>query len=595
MRIVVQEEIPEDLELRQAWNRLALGLDRPEVFYTYEWAISVQRAYRESLTPLLFLAYDDEQSLVGLVALARRGSGEIAFLVADTGDYCDFLSAPELRDEFVQAVFAELHRREYSKIVLTNLPADSRSAESIRKFAKDSHYHLHVRTAYHCARLQLGSGEERDALKKAVTGKKRLRRNLREMDKIGTVGLHHATEWEQIEGILPGFERTHIARFLENGKISSLVRGERRLFVRELARELSESGWVALSRLLISDEAAAWHFGFRFAGSWFWYQPTMNREFGDFSPGYCLLAKIIEQACDSADINVVDLGLGAEGYKERFTTEMRETLYCEMNALATAHVKTVVRNQVARAVEKVPKLETWIRGIRGHANEFRERTRSAGWKRAAAWALRGASQRLGAPENVLFFTWPENSPDPVFRDATSAGARDHRLVALDTNLLAEVAMRYEDDPETLRYLMDCAQRLAQGASEGYLLVNVAEKPVQILWVKKFEGSEAESKLHLGAASPEAALIFDYFTPRAARGQGYLSSAIDLVARDLRSRGRSPWICVAESDAASLREIEKSGFQYQFGMGARRIAFLSRNRDSVLKQSTVESDTSVPAA
>ena len=77
---MVREDIPEDSELRRAWNELALRMERPEVFYTYEWAVAVQRAYGGTLKPLLFLAYEGE-SLVGLVALAQEKTGSrVAFL-----------------------------------------------------------------------------------------------------------------------------------------------------------------------------------------------------------------------------------------------------------------------------------------------------------------------------------------------------------------------------------------------------------------------------------------------------------------------------------------------------------------------------------
>ena len=44
-------------------------MECPEVFYTFEWALAVSRAYRDSITPLLILAYEQD-SLVGVAALA---------------------------------------------------------------------------------------------------------------------------------------------------------------------------------------------------------------------------------------------------------------------------------------------------------------------------------------------------------------------------------------------------------------------------------------------------------------------------------------------------------------------------------------------
>ncbi len=93
LRLVVLRQIPEDPHLRQQWNALVDQVDQPQVFYTYEWALAVQRAYSATLRPLLFLAYDEQASLSGVAALATTPAGdEASFLRATTGDYCDFLS-----------------------------------------------------------------------------------------------------------------------------------------------------------------------------------------------------------------------------------------------------------------------------------------------------------------------------------------------------------------------------------------------------------------------------------------------------------------------------------------------------------------------
>ena len=69
MRIAVHREIPEDAGLRSQWNALVDTMERPEVFYTYEWAVAVQRAYHSTMVPLLVLAYDDD-ALVGVLVLS---------------------------------------------------------------------------------------------------------------------------------------------------------------------------------------------------------------------------------------------------------------------------------------------------------------------------------------------------------------------------------------------------------------------------------------------------------------------------------------------------------------------------------------------
>ena len=68
VRLIVHREIPEDNILAGQWNELVQQWSVPEVFYTYEWALAVSRAYCDSGTPLLMLAYN-EDSLVGVALL----------------------------------------------------------------------------------------------------------------------------------------------------------------------------------------------------------------------------------------------------------------------------------------------------------------------------------------------------------------------------------------------------------------------------------------------------------------------------------------------------------------------------------------------
>src|SRR5215469_6935526 len=102
LRLVVLNEIPEDAVLRRQWNELVVRVDQPQVFYTYEWSLAVQRAYSTTLHPLVFLAYDEKELLCGIAALATGPGGRASFLCATTGDYCDFLSLSEHKRAFVR-------------------------------------------------------------------------------------------------------------------------------------------------------------------------------------------------------------------------------------------------------------------------------------------------------------------------------------------------------------------------------------------------------------------------------------------------------------------------------------------------------------
>ncbi|MFZ0770741.1 MAG: GNAT family N-acetyltransferase [Candidatus Sulfotelmatobacter sp.] len=363
MRIVLHREIPEDLELRRQWNAVASQTDRPQVFYTCEWALAVQSAYRASLKPLLLLGYEGDD-LLGVASLATDpAETNIGFLAATTADYCDFLSAPQRRREFVDAVFAELRKHTAASIALANLPADSQTPEALRDEARKRGFHVYLRPAYLCAQVNLHSGETRLELKNALAGKKKVRRYLRALERDGPVTFAHLQSWEQIQAALPAFADAHVARFLATERVSSLATPERRLFLEELANRFDGSGVVTLSLLKIADRPVAWNYGFQFCGSWFWYQPTFDSGWEEHSPGYCLLSRIVLEACDMVGMNLVDLGLGAEGYKERFGNSTRQTLYATVTRSLGRHLREMVRYRVASALKQSPRVESAVRRV----------------------------------------------------------------------------------------------------------------------------------------------------------------------------------------------------------------------------------------
>jgi CelD/BcsL family acetyltransferase involved in cellulose biosynthesis len=374
LRIVLHREIPEDPKLQQQWNDLVLRMETPEVFYTCEWALAVQSAYQASLKPLLLLGYEGGD-LVGVASLATDASEEnVSFLAATTADYCEFLTPAQNRAEFTNAVFAELGKTNARFVALANLPEDSATPAALRAAAVEHGLHMYMRPAYLCAHVELGSAEQRRELKAALAGKKKLRRYLRAMEREGPVRFVHLQSHAQIQAALPGFVNAHVARFQATQRISSLATSERRVFLEELARRFSGAEVVTMSMLMIADRPVAWNYGFQFHGSWFWYQPTFDSRQEENSPGHCLLSRIVIEACDMDGMKVVDLGLGAEGYKERFGNSTRRTLYVTMTRSWSRYLREIVRYHAASVLKRSPQVESAVRRVLNRSQPPRDAT-----------------------------------------------------------------------------------------------------------------------------------------------------------------------------------------------------------------------------
>jgi CelD/BcsL family acetyltransferase involved in cellulose biosynthesis len=363
VRIVLLRKIPEEPSFLRQWDDLVMQMERPEVFYTCEWALAVQSAYQSSLRPLLLLGYEGED-LVGVASLATDAAEQsVGFLAATTADYCDVVTHPHQRAEFIDAVFAELGKLKTFLVALASIPEDSATLVAHQAAAEEYGFHVYTRPACFCFQVELGSGEQRQEIKSALAGKKKLRRYVRTMQREGPVTFAHLKSAAQIQAALPEFMNAHVARFRSKQLISVLSTPERRFFLEELARRFSGSEVVTLSMLMVADRPVAWNYGFQFHGSWFWYQPTFDSRQEENSPGQCLLLRIVTEACDLDGIRVVDLGLGAEGYKERFGNCTRQTLDVTMTKSWSRHLQEILRYRAAGALKRSSKVESAVRRL----------------------------------------------------------------------------------------------------------------------------------------------------------------------------------------------------------------------------------------
>jgi CelD/BcsL family acetyltransferase involved in cellulose biosynthesis len=569
LRLVVLREIPDDENLRRDWNALVGRAPQPQVFYTYEWARAVQHAYGSTLRPLIFLAYDQPDTLCGLVALATSANEAASFLCATTGDYCDFISLPEHRASFVAEVLAALRRESVSEIRLANLPADSASVQALHRASCSEHYQYFARTAYICAQVSLASLQRRGENKPVLPRKKMLRRFLNAMGREGPVRLEHARSWEQAALVLPGFIEAHIARFLVTGRISNLARAERRVFLEELAKLLSERGCFALTTFVAGKKVYAWNYGFQFLDTWFWYQPTFDSDFEKYSPGFCLLAKLIEEAADKPDLQTVDLGLGAEEYKERFANRTRETLYVTLGTSSLAHLREIGRYYISTGVKKLPVAERVARSILADVDTLKQRLRTSGVLATCRWAAKRLRNSMVRRDEVCFYELNHS-------DLTTATTAGLGLRLIDLNTLAVAAMQNENDEGTLAYLLRCARHLRNGQWKGFALVNSSGEFLHFTWAGPFDGfhcSEVAAKLNSPASG--SILLFDSWTPVSRRGKQYYSTTIDWVARALLSEGKRSWIFSASTNISSIRALKRAGFKRCFSLIRYRVLWWQR--------------------
>jgi CelD/BcsL family acetyltransferase involved in cellulose biosynthesis len=567
LRLILLREIPEDHDLQRQWNALVMRSEGPQVFYTYEWALAVQRAYSSTLHPLLFLGYDDNSSLSALAALAVDASHSlVTFLCATTGDYCDFLSKPEDRDSFVEHVIEELIKLGFKKMAFANLPADSSTNAALRLAARRYATQYFARVSYVCAQIWFDRLEQGKDGKPVAPGLKRLRRFTKAMANEGPIRIDHCRSWDTVEPVLPQFLQAHVGRFLEIGRISNLANARRRMFLAELAKVSSESQWVVLTRLSVAERSLAWHYGFVFHDTWFWYQPTFDSSVEKHWPGFCLLSQVIQEAIEIPELKVLDLGLGSEAYKAKFANESRDTLYVTLHSSLFSHLREVIRSRVAEILQSSPSLQKFAEALRKAWHSFRNRLSSEGVVRTFGWACKRVLSLVGSSDEVLFFEFTNSRTHANSHNAQlQTQVNVAQLHLLDLRRLADAAMEYEQDDDTLQYLLRAAQRLRKNEAQGYVLVNEKGTPVHFAWVSPFDGfycSELDNTLQ-GPADAE--LVFDCWTPVAVRGHGYYKKTIELIADEIESKGRKLWIFSSERNSLFVKGLTEAGLELRYSL------------------------------
>ena len=432
---------------------------------------------------VFLLVIYDQSAVLGLAVLSVETDGKTArFLCATTADYCDFVSKPSDRHVVVAEALAELRRFGIRNLVLANLPNDSCSIPAVRNAAEEYDFHVFVRLCYRCAQVDLGSGPQRVQLKRDVDKKQMFRRNINFLQKEASVVLNHVRSWRDALDLLPAFCESHVARFLATGRISNLVRSERRKFLAELARRLSEAGWFVLSHLMVGTRSIAWNYGFQFEGRWFWYQPTFDSRLEHHSPGYCLLSKDGDRRLRrSRPMRVVDLGLGVEGYKERFANSARETLHITLtSSTVRAWLAPAARFVRQRPLRLYLGRRSLVRRWRSRAGSLRRRMlgrasvgfRSMGCETCAC-AFSHAAIRSNSTSGISYMRRPWREP----RDGLS-------LRRLDLEALARAAISQRARHRDSRYLLRAAQRLRAVDHETLRVCPVGSRryPVHLCWV-----------------------------------------------------------------------------------------------------------------
>lgn len=137
-----------------------------------------------------------------------------------------------------------------------------------------------------------------------------------------------------------------------------------------LKRYQAGKGNRLLTKIVVDGEPLAYHYGIRFGDTLIWHTPVINIKYYEYSPLEVLLYETIS-FCEEMDLDVLDLGIGDEPYKQRFSNSVRSIqsllLPLSLKSKAVRRLRDLdskldVRSKISRLVRGVGQspLSSWL-------------------------------------------------------------------------------------------------------------------------------------------------------------------------------------------------------------------------------------------
>lgn len=246
--------------------------------------------------------------------------GGMAFWVGSGGsDYLDFVGEndAELLEGILSAAAEAIP--DFVGFRFYHLPDSSGTGPSLQQAAGRLGMKCFIEQEFPAPEMEFSA----PGVAAEAVGKKSLVRHENFFRRSGNLEIHHLADAARVLPQLEAFFDQHAARWESTPYPSLFLDPIQRDFYRKLTVSLSEAGWLRFTRVDWEGQPVAFHFGFSYQGSFFWYKPSFDKRHAKHSPGEVLLRQLILSAA-AEGARVFDFGLGDEAFKSRFATRIKQ-------------------------------------------------------------------------------------------------------------------------------------------------------------------------------------------------------------------------------------------------------------------------------
>lgn len=305
---------------KDEWNALVFKNDTNTIFQTYEWFESWWKVFGKNYSIYLILVLKDE-NIIGLAPfmLSKKiRMRELLFIGDGNSDYMDFI-LPIEKEQSLRLICDFLSRNDdIYKISLNNIPECSSTTSLIKKTCDVCNLVYILNNDTSCPTLLVEGHHEST---KKLINKYSNKRSFNYFSRQGTLSFRHLRDAE-VGRNLEQFFRQHISRWGKTRYKSLFTNIDNQKFYRELAKNISNTGWLLFSVTELNGKPISYHFGFEYDNKIIWYKPSFDIQYASHSPGTALLRFLIQYALNTNKTEL-DFTIGDESFKSRFKNKTR--------------------------------------------------------------------------------------------------------------------------------------------------------------------------------------------------------------------------------------------------------------------------------
>ena len=356
MRIEIVDSDQAFAAMRPSWKELAAGLEFSHVCLSFEWFWSWWSAFGKGRLLRILLAYEGS-SLVGIAPLMISRElvcgipfRTVRFLYHDKAPCADFLISAKPR-AVIRGFFDHLAHtgREWDRIVLENIPEDSKHAAIIEDMMSHSGWSFYLRQGLRSPYVVIDSDWEDFCRHK---GKKfiKTRRNIsNRISRAGMYRIEKVSDYAGARAVIEDIVVISGRSWKRRSRRDFIHRHKDIVFFRHLCREFGRSGMLRIWILRLDNIPIAYEFHLARENNIYGLKADFDERFSRVSPGTYLDTEVTKRYFNDR-IDIYDLGgHDDEVYKNRWTPHRRLHTHCVIykreykgNLVACSHFHLVI-------------------------------------------------------------------------------------------------------------------------------------------------------------------------------------------------------------------------------------------------------------